>query len=169
MLKASANQVSHCGHPDQPFPGLWGGGLKPGWEKEWAPMSYEAVILSRASGEIVNSRPTSRPSPIAPVPLALFLPRVIYKPIILRRDCFLFHIIQIFSQATSVFLLASSGLRQSQGAAATPSGGWRPRWVLLRSFWHLWEPKSCLKSTEYQGPLWGSRSCRCGQKGLGNH
>ena len=36
---------------------------------------------------------------ISPVPLALFLPRVIYKPIILRRDCFLFHIIQIFSQS----------------------------------------------------------------------
>lgn len=59
--------------------------------KEQAPVNYEVAIPSRASGEIVNSRPKS------PVPLAPFFPRVIYDPIILRRDCFLFHMIQIFS------------------------------------------------------------------------
>lgn len=35
---------------------------------------------------------------VSPFPWPFFFPpRVIYEPIILKRDCFLFHIIQIFS------------------------------------------------------------------------
>lgn len=85
-------------------------------------MSYEAVIPSRASGEIVNSHPAS-PRPPGPSSPQSDLQACNAEEGLLLIS----HNPNMFLKPHQSFSGLPSCLPQSQGAAAAPSGGWRPR------------------------------------------
>lgn len=82
-------------------------------------MNYGAVIPSRASEEIVNLHPKLLQSPSPQPGLSLF--RMIYKSIILRQNCLLVHIIQIFKyNSIRLSLASSSSLRTNRQQQCPP-------------------------------------------------
>lgn len=88
------------------FPGVLEQELRLSCRKTQAPVNYGAVIPSRASEEIVNLHPKPLQPPHLTPGLSLF--RMIYKSIILRQNCLLVHIIQIFKYNSIRLSLASS-------------------------------------------------------------